>query len=783
MPPQDSHPLQSRFRRYQQQQHGRHQDKVSCVLCRTQIDTGLERYTEHFKSVHAGVIESEQQSGQDPLDTARKYYRRSQNPLDAGHSSKPDETSSPARSSKATTALAQPGADIPSTPASPPASGVSVKATARGTSPSSQGKTQRSHARRAASASDASDFARPPNNTNASLWTGTTNTKRGNRGSAPAGGAPRLLQHPQSQQQPGPKRHDDAERDVTTMLRQPDTRPISQQQLVTEVKGIYKGLVLVESKCIEVDAAQSAQEGDGAVELKNEQWQALGALHRALLHEHHDFFLASQHHSASPPLKRLASKYSMPARMWRHGIHSYLELLRHRLPESREHMLSYIYLSYDMMALLYETVPSYKETWIECLGDLGRYRMAIEDDNIQDRETWTEVSRQWYKKASDLSPGTGRLYHHLAILARPNWLQQLLYYSKSLCVPNPFESARESILTLFDPLIKEAGPHPYEMQQQPIDPPFVRCHACMFMRTGPQRSYADKFLALLDNHIARTARLFLQPAYTIGIANCCALVEYGSKSNVILQVIDKADEPLDQDEEDGTEEVVPAGYARSSAEGSISREPTEQFIQARALTCETARLILNRLGDPNVWPFVHVTMVFVYHLTFFDSKGGMAHIEQAFPWTSFVNLLNTLRVPTGPDSGSGSGHLKFESDTFPGLAEGGGSPLPEDFMMRGLIWTTRYHPEKWIEDAKVDDEDKSFELASMAEQRKDRILWLGYQIAKCERWILYDKKTHTFSVAGEFAEVEVEAEPGGDEDVKGEVMDVDSEGSEQTVGA
>ena len=39
-----------------------------------------------------------------------------------------------------------------------------------------------------------------------------------------------------------------------------------------------------------------------------------------------------------------------------------------------------------MIALLYETVAAFKDTWIECLGDLGRYRMAIEDDDIRDRE-------------------------------------------------------------------------------------------------------------------------------------------------------------------------------------------------------------------------------------------------------------------------------------------------------------------------------------------------------------------------------------------------------------
>jgi hypothetical protein len=50
--------------------------------------------------------------------------------------------------------------------------------------------------------------------------------------------------------------------------------------------------------------------------------------------------------------------------------------MRHRLPDSLDHMLTFVYLTYSMMALLMESVPSFEETWIECLGDLARYRMA-----------------------------------------------------------------------------------------------------------------------------------------------------------------------------------------------------------------------------------------------------------------------------------------------------------------------------------------------------------------------------------------------------------------------
>ncbi|KAK7428304.1 hypothetical protein QQZ08_005201 [Neonectria magnoliae] len=109
-----------------------------------------------------------------------------------------------------------------------------------------------------------------------------------------------------------------AEAEPSRMMLQPETRPISQDQLVAEVKGIYAGLVMVETKCIEVDNAQSSNT-DGS-KLNNEQWQSLIALHRTLLHEHHDFFLASQHPSASAPLRRLAAKYASPT------IQSFMDL-------------------------------------------------------------------------------------------------------------------------------------------------------------------------------------------------------------------------------------------------------------------------------------------------------------------------------------------------------------------------------------------------------------------------------------------------------------------------
>ena len=317
---------------------------------------------------------------------------------------------------------------------------------------------------------------------------------------------------------------------------QPETRPISHDQLVIEVKGIYAGLVMVEAKCIDIDEKQTAaaQEMDLSkkVQLKNDQWQSLIALHKQLLHEHHDFFLASQHPAASPALSRLAAKYSMPARMWRHGIHAFLEVLRHKLPDSLEHMLAFIYIAYSMMALLYETVPTFEDTWIECLGDLGRYRVAIEDDETRDREAWSNIARFWYNKAADKNPSVGRLYHHLAILARPYSLEQLSLYTRALTCKTPFESARGSIMTLFKPVLQ--GKDVINKRSSSLETILIRAHRYLFT----MHHEADhQFVAtvqklekdgLYNKYITKSDSKFKEAGVYCADANIAALYEYGT---------------------------------------------------------------------------------------------------------------------------------------------------------------------------------------------------------------------------------------------------------------
>jgi hypothetical protein len=92
-----------------------------------------------------------------------------------------------------------------------------------------------------------------------------------------------------------------------------------------------------------------------------------------------------------------------------------MELLRHRLPDSLDHMLAFVYL---VLALEMEPTLSFEETWIESLGDLARYSMAIEEADLRDREVWSGVARMWYNRAADERLDTGSISPPLAVLAR-----------------------------------------------------------------------------------------------------------------------------------------------------------------------------------------------------------------------------------------------------------------------------------------------------------------------------------------------------------------------------
>ncbi|KAF1991083.1 hypothetical protein K402DRAFT_170744 [Aulographum hederae CBS 113979] len=539
------------------------------------------------------------------------------------------------------------------------------------------------------------------------------------------------------------------------LVLQQDSRDISQEQLAAEVKSIYAGLVMVESKCIHVDKAQSETihaDSDSDSEMADDHWQALIALHKTLLHEHHDFFLASQHPCASPVLKRLAAKYSMPARMWKHGIHSFLELLRHRLPESLEYMLTFIYLAYHMMALLLETVPSFEDTWIECLGDLGRYRMAVEDEDLRDRDIWAGVARLWYSKAADRNPMVGRLYHHLAILARPHAIQQIYYYSRALTCCYSFSAARDSIMILFDPFL---GYSQMSSSHMEIDANFIRLHAILFEQKSLAKvtDIRPVFDRDLDGHISRMGVKWKEQGAYLAVTNAAAVCGYGLQDHPLRRLMDfQAKRKTAQ--QPGSESAVSEESLVSLL--SLPTQPPElesSFFMACDLTFSTLSIACRRSRlqqDNNTHPHIHIILSLLLSFASVDDdltgspsydntaiRQYVVRLLDSVPWTDVISILNTLRNLVAVNA---MAQIVTVQAPFTPQAQGGSGPLPEDYFIRGQFWSQWYFPETWFSEQKS-DEERSIEHASTIKARIDRILYLGECLAKFGRWMQYDAES------------------------------------------
>lgn len=230
-------------------------------------------------------------------------------------------------------------------------------------------------------------------------------------------------------------------------------------------------------------------------EKEEEGWVDLVGRHKRLADAHQDFLLISLDPLIPASLHNLPVKYNIPTRLWQAGFHLLLERMRYtwianapttssstvnpqhsRLPQRDvklsarvlDHLTDFIYDAYSFYTNLLEEqhLTNFRTAWLEALGDLARYRMAVaahvaaaerlenaqavksqvppprqigridEADNspfpsgasigaevaeswhVEERDTWRITARDWYVMGLAEKPGEGRLHHHLALLCR-----------------------------------------------------------------------------------------------------------------------------------------------------------------------------------------------------------------------------------------------------------------------------------------------------------------------------------------------------------------------------
>lgn len=509
---------------------------------------------------------------------------------------------------------------------------------------------------------------------------------------------------------------------------------ISCDQLVHEIKRLYRSLEIVEKQRIALQQTHMSDKGK-FTKPKEDDFRVLTARHGTLLNIHHDLLLATQHPAASEKIRRLAAERQIPYRMWKHGIHAYLEFLRPQLPDSLQFMESFIHLSYQMLAFLYETVRPFENAWAQCVGDLARYRIAIGSQSADVRDTWTEVARYWYTKASNNQPYIGRLYHHLGIVARPNLLQQLHFYSKALCCVTPFPQASLAIKALFETAKQEQADRTYEQSKtfRTIEQPFIQAHGCLYeARSVDDLKLAqEEVIRQLRKHLPRATNSSLPEmewkhyGVLLAIANIAACFRYGATDNPLRQIIDRVS--CSALLEGST---VGMGIAVSRTHELVVRATQDVWIStAIGFMADILDTVLaqHKAGQKALVPFIHVHLLFLDVLTAILPEKDMLSLLGRLPWARLVNFLNDI----GSIRGAMTDKVQLQTTNQQarlGFNERDARPLMEDHAIKGLFWSRNQFPTTWFDSAGNDDLPYQ-ESASSEKMRAQRALRLAIRVA------------------------------------------------------
>ncbi|KAI0410265.1 hypothetical protein F5X98DRAFT_386674 [Xylaria grammica] len=197
--------------------------------------------------------------------------------------------------------------------------------------------------------------------------------------------------------------------------RQPESRPKSQAEWIVEINGINTALARCENECAKLDNAYAL----ASKPLDNRQRRALRMRHFAVLNLHYDFLLVSQHPRAPPTVRNYPTRDAMHRGIWLRGIVSCLELMRHRLPGSLEHIRAFLYMTYGILSSLEEAVGSFEQTWIEWKAGLALYAMHLKNgefDIAKNGQPWRGAACGAYARVVDKFPTCGSLYYKMGAL-------------------------------------------------------------------------------------------------------------------------------------------------------------------------------------------------------------------------------------------------------------------------------------------------------------------------------------------------------------------------------
>lgn len=265
--------------------------------------------------------------------------------------------------------------------------------------------------------------------------------------------------------------------------------------LSAQLKRLYRDISVLEGKVSREDNDEALDEPRIMLKGKErkdddserDRWKRVLEDHKNLADMIHNLLQLTLAHNVPVSLRSVPDKYNLIMRLWLNGFHRPLENLRrcafNNSVVALEHLQDFIYYAYTFYSCLYEeeNLLVYRSSWVESLGDLARYRMAVSElvtsktshstsltqsavsqvpgisDDVAmsttvddtkvsqisdnpvlpkgnspsvgieaaramelppEREKWRNIAREWYSNGLIEYPGTGRLHHHMGFLCK-----------------------------------------------------------------------------------------------------------------------------------------------------------------------------------------------------------------------------------------------------------------------------------------------------------------------------------------------------------------------------
>ncbi|KAF7857269.1 hypothetical protein EAF04_009510 [Stromatinia cepivora] len=437
--------------------------------------------------------------------------------------------------------------------------------------------------------------------------------------------------------------------------------------------GIYSNIVNHEKEYIAiVDGQITSTLNNSSIQPEDEQLQTLYGIQCHLFYEYDMFIRKSQHPDAHSAIRDSALSLSMLGRMWKNGVERSLALLSLRSPAL---LVNFTNVVYWTLIRLYEEVPDFKDTWSAHLGYIAYFRAIMIPPGpvntvmeMEERNIWKQIAYNWYSPVCNESPDAGKFYFYLGQLVGPDRLQQMFYFTKSVCTVQPIHSTWSPFLDAFHNFISSASTEKIAegsglYSRHKLDTAFIKVHGYILAdATNNLEEYntrvsehKSQFLRLLDNHIAQTSTTFIIDGCLIAISNINAEFSFRSVEKPLKKAMY---EHLSEKDECGAC-MIP-------------------FRHAENLSNSTLEIILRRFDNPNILSFVHVTLLFLHNMAYASSKEAINVLASVFPWKDLAFMINKLSGSYQYDTIDRINNAQFLWSTM--------SPFIEDYALRGLFW-------------------------------------------------------------------------------------------------